>query len=369
MNRRVWRAPLLALALMSLVWGTWMGLLRIGWALPLPWPDQLILHGPLMVGGFLGTLIGLERAVGIGRRWAYAAPSLTASGSLLLVFGPAGPLGPFLVTAGSAVVAAVFGVVLWEDASLFAMTMALGAAAWFAGNAQWLAGAAIYRVVFWWAGFLVLTIAGERLELNRLLRPSLATRMMFVAAIGVTVAGIAIANGWPATGVRVTGAGLVALTLWLARFDIARRTVRQPGVTRFIAVCLLSGYVWLGVAGLIAVVTGVSTPGPVYDALLHSIFLGFVVAMIFGHAPIIFPAILGFPLPFRPAFYAHLAMLHVSVALRLVGDSAEVLGRDRAWGGLLNALALAAFVGNSVWSIARGRHLAGSGPRLDFNAR
>jgi hypothetical protein len=35
--------------------------------------------------------------------------------------------------------------------------------------------------------------------------------------------------------------------LGLATFDIARRTVRQSGVTRFIAVCLLSGYVWLGV--------------------------------------------------------------------------------------------------------------------------
>ena len=41
-----------------MVWGIWMGLLRIGWALPLPKPDQLILHGPLMIGGFLGTLIG-----------------------------------------------------------------------------------------------------------------------------------------------------------------------------------------------------------------------------------------------------------------------------------------------------------------------
>ena len=58
MRRRLQRAPLLAIALGSMVWGIWMGLLRIGWALPLPKPDQLILHGPLMIGGFLGTLIG-----------------------------------------------------------------------------------------------------------------------------------------------------------------------------------------------------------------------------------------------------------------------------------------------------------------------
>jgi hypothetical protein len=61
-----------------------------------------------MVGGFIGTLIGLERAVGISKLWAYAAPLLTASGSALLVVGPAGPLGPLFIALGSAVVVAVF---------------------------------------------------------------------------------------------------------------------------------------------------------------------------------------------------------------------------------------------------------------------
>ena len=338
-----------------MAWGVWMGLLRLGWALPLPWPDQLILHGPLMVGGFLGTLIGLERAVGIAKPWAFVAPLLTASGSVLLVFGPAGSPGPLLVTAGSAVVVAVFGVVLWRQPSLFASTMALGAAAWLVGNAQWLAGAAIYRVVFWWVAFLVLTIAGERLELNRLLRPSRPTRIGFVVAIGTVVAGVLVASAWPDIGVRVAGVGLVALSIWLATFDIARRTVRQPGVTRFIAVCLLSGYVWLGIGGLVAVATGASAPGSMYDAVLHAIFLGFVIAMIFGHAPIVFPAILGMALPFRSTFYVHLVILHASVALRLTGDFVEVLGRYRVWGGLLNALALLLFIVNSVWSVASGR--------------
>jgi hypothetical protein len=40
------------------------------------------------------------------------------------------------------------------------------------------------------------------------------------------------------------------------------------------------------------------------------------------------------------------------VALRLMGDFVEVLGRWRAWGGLLNAVALVVFAANSVWSIA-----------------
>ena len=76
-------------AVASMVYGIWLGLLRLGWVLPLPWPDQLILHGPLMIGGFVGTLIGVERAIGSTRRWAYFAPVSTVAGALVLV-RPAG---------------------------------------------------------------------------------------------------------------------------------------------------------------------------------------------------------------------------------------------------------------------------------------
>ena len=50
------RAPLLFVGLLSMACGMWLGLVRLGWNLPLPWQDQLIAHGPLMVCGFLGTL-------------------------------------------------------------------------------------------------------------------------------------------------------------------------------------------------------------------------------------------------------------------------------------------------------------------------
>jgi hypothetical protein len=345
---RVWRAPLLVSAMLAMVWGIWMGLLRIGWAWPLPWSDQLILHGPLMIGGFLGTLIGLERAVGIAKPWAYAAPLLTAVGSMTLIAGGSAPFGALLITVGSAVVLVVFAVVVWREPSSFAITMALGAAAWLAGNAQWLGGAAIYRVVFWWMTFLVLTIAGERLELNRLLKPSWPIRASFIGAILVVCGGLLMSAFSPDAGVRGIGLGLVMLSSWLGAFDVARRTVRQSGLTRFMAVCLLAGYVWLGFGGLLALVIGASTSGLMYDAMLHAVFLGFVVSMIFGHAPIVFPAVLGTSMPFRPAFYLHLTLLHASLAIRVIGDLFEELGRWRAWGGALNAAAIGLFIFNSV---------------------
>jgi len=60
--------------------------------------------------------------------------------------------------------------------------------------------------------------------------------------------------------------------LWLGLFDIARRTVRISGLPRFIAVALLSGYAWLGVAGLLAVRWGPVAAGLSYDAMLHAVF-------------------------------------------------------------------------------------------------
>jgi hypothetical protein len=40
-----------------------------------------------LVSGVFGRLVGLERAVALGIGWAYAAPALSASGTVLLVGG------------------------------------------------------------------------------------------------------------------------------------------------------------------------------------------------------------------------------------------------------------------------------------------
>ncbi|HJS36788.1 MAG TPA: hypothetical protein VJ789_01515, partial [Burkholderiales bacterium] len=60
-----WRLPLLALGFLSLALGVAGGLVRLGAEIPAP-PGAIALHGPLMVSGFLGTVIGLERAVALG---------------------------------------------------------------------------------------------------------------------------------------------------------------------------------------------------------------------------------------------------------------------------------------------------------------
>jgi len=114
---------------------------------------------------------------------------------------------------------------------------------------------------------------------------------------------------------------------------------------------MLGGYAWLGAAGVLFVLeAGRLAGGPPYDAALHAVFVGFVFSMIFAHAPIILPAVARVSVRYRPSFYAPLALLHASLALRLAGD----LGgwwAPRRWGGLLDAAAILLFLAATVASV------------------
>ncbi len=355
------RAPVIAAAMLTLVAALWAGLLRMGWAIPSIAPTLAGVHGPLMVAGFLGTLISLERAVALGRRWTYAAPLFSALGALALLAGVAPVFGATLVTLGSVGMVAIFFVIVRRQTVLFTLAMATGAVCWLIGNVIWLAGLPIFRVVLWWTAFLVLTIVGERLELSRLLRLARRAEILFLAAVGIflvglvadTVEGVLMPSAGSSVGTRVAGVGMIALAVWLLRYDIARRTVHQTGLTRFIALALLAGYLWLLIGGALRVAIGGAVSGAQYDAILHAVFVGFVLSMIFGHAPIILPAVLGRAMKYSPTFYAHLALLHLSLILRLAGDLGGSLAL-RQWGGMFNAIAVLLFLFSTARAMRAG---------------
>ena len=332
------------LALVTLTAATWAGLIRLGWRLPALQPTLPISHGPLMVAGFFGTLIALERAVAMGKAWTYIGPLLSGVGGILVAFGVPGLVGPVLITLGSFWLVLIFLVILRDHHMGYMVIMALGALALLVGNLLWLTGWQVYQFVLWWAAFLILTIAGERLELGRMMKKPAYSQPLFYALTALYLGGLVIMLFSWDLGIRITGVGMLGMALWLLRFDIARQTVKREGLTRFIAVCLLSGYVWLAVAGGLALGYGGFPAGPVYDAMLHSIFLGFVFSMIFGHAPIIFPAVLGFDIPYKSRFYGPLILLHLSLILRIAGELSG-LGWTRTWGGLVNVIAVMAYLG------------------------
>jgi hypothetical protein len=310
------RAPLLVLGFLSLAFGVAGGLARLTPSLHVP-AQAIAWHGALMVSGFLGTVISLERAVALGRLWAYAAPLLAGLGAVLVLAGAPGA-GFSLMLGAAAMLCAANALVLMRQPSLETALLLGGALAWLAGNVVLLHGDGTP----WWIAFFVLTIGGERLELSRYAKRPAWTRRVF-ALLALLLFLLPFVP-------QILGATLVLLALWLAAYDLARLTVRQAALPRFIAVCLLAGYVWLFVAGAILLFHGPR------DAALHAIFLGFVFSMIFGHAPVILPAVLRVRFSYHPVLYLPLALLHASVAVRVCG--ASVIG---AWS---NALAIAVFI-------------------------
>ncbi|GAA2167532.1 hypothetical protein [Pedococcus bigeumensis] len=347
------RVALLAPAAIALLAGLDAALMLLGLPAPVRVDRLPEVHGMLMVLGFVGTLIALERAVALRRPAGFIAPGLLGLGALVLLSPAPLVVGRSLLTAGAAALVGVY-LPLWrrqrDDAVL---VQALGAVLALGSAVLWLGGTAVPVLAPWLVGFVVLTIAGERLELARIaMGPSAGSTLVLIASGLLT--GVVAALLWPRPGTALLGAALLALTGWLAAHDVARRTIHTAGLTRYMAGCMLAGYCWLCVAGAIWLLGGPALDGVRYDALLHAVFLGFTLSMIMAHAPVILPAVLRRPLPYHPALIAPAALLHASLALRLwVGDA---LGSHGAWvtGGVLNIVAVLSFLAVAVGCTVRG---------------
>ena len=83
---------------------------------------------------------------------------------------------------------------------------------------------------------------------------------------------------------------------------------------------MLAGYGWLAVAGAVWLLVGVTTTPAAHDVVVHTIFLGFVLSMVLGHAPVVLPAVLRRQVPYRPLLWLPLVALHAALALRVAGD-------------------------------------------------
>jgi hypothetical protein len=296
--------------------------------------------------------VSLERAVALRSHLGYAAPALLGLGGLLLVSPAPLVAGRSSLLLGAAALVGVY-VPLWrrqrDDAVL---VQALGAVLAAGGAALWLGGVPVPVLLPWLVGFVVLTIAGERVELARV---AIASGTPVLLLSGALAAASAATLLWPAAGYPLLGAVVLALAVWLVAHDVARRTVRAAGLPRFMAGCMLAGYAWLGVAGATWAVGGAVLQGEGYDVVIHAVFLGFTLSMVMAHAAVILPAVLCRPLPYHPVFAVPAVLLHGSLVLRLyVGDA---LGSDVAWraGGALNIVALLAFVGCAAWSSTRAQ--------------
>lgn len=347
------RALLLVPGGFALLAGLDAALMLLGLPAPVTTTRLADVHGVLLVLGFVGTVVALERAVAAHRWWAYLSPAFLGAGTVLLI-GPAPRnLGGVLLLAGSATLVAVY-VSLWRRSADVAILVQVAGAVLATGAALlWLGGVPVSDLLPWLSGFLILTIVGERLELARVaMLGSRAEGLLVLVAVAMVAATVA-ALLWPAPGYPLLGGAVLAAVVWLGRFDVARHTVRATGLSRYMAVCLLAGYVWLLVPALTWLLVGQIRSGGGYDAVVHAVMLGFVLSMIMAHAPVILPAVLRRPLPYTPLMYAPAALLHLSLLLRLgVGDARGIHWALQA-GGVLNIVAVLGFIAVAGYSAIR----------------
>jgi hypothetical protein len=326
--------PLVALALLAALLG---GLARLGIAppslRPLPaFTAAMLHHAALMICAFMGTVIAIERAVALKRPFAWSAPFASGAAGAALLGGQTSLAAGLLVLAAASFFFVNLALLRKQRAEHTWLLLA-SSVAWLVGNACFAAGLPAYAVLPWWFAFLLVTIAAERLEMTRLMRRRPGAHASLYAVLALLALASACSAVEPVAGGVLYGVALVLLAAWLLTFDIARRTLHADGLARYMAVCLLGGYLWLAVAGIAWAATALGLP--VRDVALHGLGLGFVLSMMMGHAPVILPAVAGFKVLFGPWYYAPLALLHLSLLLRFL--------QAPATGALFNALAIAMF--------------------------
>jgi len=342
---------LLFFAAIGLLTGLYAGLVRLGLLAGSSSAISPMAHGPLMINGFLGALIGLERAAALENKWAYFAPVLMAASTVLMLSGWLVPGGWALIL-GSIGLTLVMSYLQYLQPKVYHLIMALGAASLLVGNLLYVYGYQIYTLVGWWAAFPMLTIFGERLELNRIMRPPKQAQQLFAGLILGWILALAITHINRIVGWSIVSVLLIGISGWLIKYDIARRTVKAAQWTRYSAICLLSGYGWLILAGLFGLFIGFATAGPLYDGLLHMIFVGFVFSMIFAHASVIIPSLSGKLVPWHRYFYLPLILLHGFLVTRVIGDLIwmPVVRKIGSYG---NVLAIILFLGGIMIQLIR----------------
>ena len=360
------RAWLMVGACISLLAGLDGALLLLGVWSPVMSTRLSKWHGPLMVLGFVGTVICLERAVALGHRLAYLVPAMSGFGVIVLL----APLPFDSARAGLALLTlAQLGLLtiyvpLWQRSHDDAIVIQ-GAGAFCAAGAAALltTGVHVSQIVGWLACYMILTICGERLELSRL---TMARNRALSALCLAVVAALLVSVVSPAIGWRVLGVVLIGLAVWLCRHDVARGGLRRGGQAAYIGTLLMVGYLWLATAGIVCTVQGPPISRSGYDAVVHSLFLGFTMGMILGHAPIILPAVLQVRLEWTTWFWLPAFLLEASLLVRIgIGDGLDRSAAVQAGGtvNVLSLLTLVAVIATHIQPRTRARTHLKSTPR------
>lgn len=366
-----WRRMILLMgAALALLAGLDAALVRLGALAPVNSTDLGAIHGILMVYGFLGTAICLERAVALNSRWAYLSPATSAlAGIAAIVISQSRAVANFIATLPLPAYLSrtlpgyqsqrMLPAVLWtismitlimiyrhvwrkRQASYAVLIQLVASCVGLCGILLWMRGVEVALIMPWWLFFLVLTIIGERLELARLAF-SETTEKRILVWIGALVISLALTLIVPLVAYPLLGISLAALAIDMGYHDVALKTIKIPGIPRLSAVAMLAGYGWTMLPAALWITTPPTFSGYGYDAIVHALTVGFAVSMVIAHAPVIIPSVIRREVPYHLAMWVPLALFHLSLLIRFLSGAREAALPWR-FGGTLGVCAFLLFV-------------------------
>lgn len=302
-------------AFVNLLAGIIAGLIRMGWTIPVG--SVAAHHGAIMVGGFLSTLILLEKVIPLKNKHLFLFPLINAL-SLLMIFPEFYPVARLFLLTGAVGLLFVFILYLRrQPADISLLLMAAGACCLITGHTL-LIVKRFYPMVFpWWMGFVLFIIVGERMELTKFLPVPKQRKNLLVGLMVLFLLGLLLP--FHGAGRYVSGISLVAIAAWLLRYDVISIAIGKNGVTRFSAIALSGGYISLMLTG--ALVVSLPDLPFAYDAMVHTFFIGFTFSMIFAHGPVILPGVLALKVrPYHSMLYLPLGGILLSLILRVLAD-------------------------------------------------
>ncbi len=335
------------LGLMAMVTGIYCGIIRIGQPLPSSAYLPVGHHGVVMTGSFLGTLICLERVAVYPDKRAWLSVILMAiSLPLFVLHQPS--YGVLCLLAGSVGYGWISLNNYMEHKLRGDLIIATGAAFQLMAYIIFFLTYSYPKAFAGWLLFLILTIMGERLNLTSFLPRS--KKALYEAYFWIVL--LLISAIFYHQGSRIIlGISLVGLAVWLLRHDTIRLNLKKEGHDHFLALALLLGYLWLAVSGILSTLD--MADSYLYDAVLHSFFVGFVLSVILAHAPVIFPGLAGVQrMPFHPVMYLWLAGLHASLVIRIYGDLAGDFALRKV-GGIYNGVFFLLYIFTVLWFIVK----------------
>ena len=333
------RFVFLAFAGAALLVGLYAGTALLGVA---PTSTAAHAHGPLMVFGFVGGAIGLERVVAVKKTWAWAGPICHVVAVVSLLVGAPRFVPAIFFAWSFLILGAIYLEIHRRQPTLAVLVQAAGVIGGVAASLLWAMADSFAMAMPLCVLYVVSTIIGERMELARVtMAGTKAESLITVLVLALAAAGVIFVLV-PAVGYRLMGLFLFAISVTTVRVDVAKNLVHGTGLPRYSAVCMLAGYFWLAFAGVIWLAFGQAT-GFAYDASVHTVFLGFVMSMIFAHAPIILTSVIRKKLPYRPVLYLPVALLHGGLVLRIAADALTRTTVFRV-GGMTNVIAVLLFV-------------------------